>query len=118
MNEMIITLKSGISADGFKIEIPGKFKKDFAYGYDVSSSREEAENAHKDVELAKKNNWSNSWRYKEKPYVSDLIKSLMNEYDIDPEDVNVKVGENTFKGSNISIDKVKEFEKDYLAEIF
>lgn len=98
MNEIIITLKSGISADGFNIEIPGKFKKDFAYGYDISYDRK--------------------WASKEKPYVSDLIKSLMIEYDIDPEDVNVKVGENTFKGSNVSMDKVKEFEKDYLAEIF
>lgn len=97
MNELLIKLKSGISADGFTVEIPGKFKEDFAYGYNVSYSRKFAT--------------------QDKPYISDLIISLMKEYGIKPENVNVLSGDNTFSGNSISMDKVKEFEDKYFPEI-
>lgn len=116
MNELIITVKSGFSAGGFRLEVPGKFKKDYAYGYDASWSKEQAERAAKDVETAKKNNWKSI--PSEKPYVSDIIASIMKEFNIDPENVNVAAGENTFKGTSISRDKVQEFIDDYLGEAF
>lgn len=116
MNELIITVKSGVNASGFKLEVPGKFRKDYAYGYDASYSREQAEKTAKDVEIAKQNNWSNV--PSEKPYVSDIIASVMKEFNIDPENVNVAAGENTFKGTSVSRDKVQEFIDDYLGEAF
>ena len=42
----------------------------------------------------------------------------MVKYNIEPEDVYVQAGENTFKGSSVSEDRVAEFEEDYLAEVF
>lgn len=116
MNELIITVKSGLSAGGFILEVPGKFKKDYAYGYDASLSREQAERSAKDVEIAKKNNWKSI--PSEKPYVSDIIVNVMKEFNIDPENVNVTAGENTFKGTSVSRDKVQEFIDDYLGEAF
>ena len=98
MNSMIIQLHSGISASGFTIEIPKQFKERFDYGYNVSYDRKFADN--------------------KKPYVSDLIFNLMKQYKIEPEDVTVVTGNNTFKGTAVSTDRVADFENSYLTEVF
>lgn len=97
---MNIRVKSGVNSDGFSIDIlsGGKkvFSKDYAYGYDAS--------------------YDKSFAGKDKPYVSDIINNLCDEYGVDKSNVSVTSGKNVFKGDDVHNDKVEKFKREYLGE--
>ena len=95
--EMKIILNSGISADGFIIEIEDQFKENYSYGYNAS--------------------YKETWADDNKPFVSDIIFELMKEYQIEPENVKVINGKNTFKEDKNSAN-LDDFINNYCKEAF
>lgn len=97
MDKLIITIDSGISADGFSIEVPGKFNETYSYGYNAS--------------------WKRAFAEECKPYTSDIIAKIMNDYNISLENVFIVCGDNTFTQNKVSQVRVEYFINTYLNEI-
>jgi len=119
-NRMVITVSSGISADGFSITVTDRqdnvvFKDSYSYGYNASHDRKYAEFAHNDVVNAKKYGWKGS--YTEQPYVTDIINDLLTKYNIDKEDIEVTSGRNTFRGQNVDSKDVDRFVDKYISQL-
>jgi len=100
--KMKITITSGISADGFNVEVVNSesvvtFKNKYSYGYDASYSR------HRSNEL--------------KPYTTDIVKGLMLKYGVKFEDIEVLPGIYVFNGEKMTQKEVVEFTEKYLTEI-
>lgn len=93
---MTIKVESGISADGFSVEIfeDGKSisRQTYRYGYNASHSP--------------------SGAAKSKPYVRDIVSSYRNLYQ--PWKIETLAGENTFAGRPVSEDRVQQFIRDYI----
>ena len=96
-NQMTITVGSHLNSDGFDVSITDKdgnelFNMDYAYGWDASYDRR--------------------WASEDKPYVSDIINELVQEYNVDRSSIKVVNGKNVFNGKNV--DKASEFSSKYL----
>lgn len=115
---MIITVGRGVNADGFEIYIVNAagdqlFKSSYTYGYNVSYDKKFADWAQSDYDKAMKNGWSNKPALK--PYVSDIIDALCEEYNVT--DIQVVPGKNIYKGNNVEGDAVEDFKSKYLSNI-
>lgn len=100
-NKMIITVSSGLNADGFDImvvdnDLEKLFKNSYSYGYNAS--------------------WKQSWADNDKPYVTDIIKDLCDRYSVPRENIEVTSGKNVFTGSDINDKAVDRFIKNYIDE--
>jgi len=99
--KMEITVISGISGDGFEVEIARPdfvlFKQNYRYGYNA--------------------NYKKSWGDAKAPYTTDIIKALMIKYKIALEDIIVKPGVYVFSGKTMGDDEAFEFVKRYLTEL-
>lgn len=96
-NQMTITVGSHLNSDGFDVSVTDKdgnelFNMDYAYGWDASYDRKLAS--------------------KDKPYVSDIINELVQEYNVDRSSIKVVNGRNVFNGKDV--DKASEFSSKYL----
>lgn len=116
-NQMTIFVYSGISSNGFDVDIVDSsgqrlFLKQYRYGYNASYDRKHAQYAHEDVANAKKYGWRGS--YTEKPYAADIIDDLCKKYNIDKSEIQFAKGKNIFKQDNVSDDTVSRFIQDYL----
>ena len=120
--QMIITVESGLNADGFDITIKEGdkevFNKSYRYGYDASYSKEHADSARHDYEQAIKYNWEDAdLYYNLKPYTQDIIEDLMKKYHITKNNIIVTNGKNVFKGEPVSDDNVNKFINKYIEPI-
>lgn len=120
--QMIITVESGLNADGFDITIKEGdkevFNKSYRYGYDASYSREHADSARYDHDRAIKYNWEYAdLYYNLKPYTQDIIEDLMKKYNITKNNIIVTNGKNIFKGEPISDNDVNKFINKYIEPI-
>jgi len=96
-NQMTITVGSHLNSDGFDVCITDPdgnevFEMDYAYGWDASYDRKFAS--------------------KDKPYVSDIINELVQEYNVDRSSIKVVNGRNVFNGKDV--DRASEFSSKYL----
>lgn len=102
---MTITVSSGLNADGFEVKITDAdgnivFENSYSYGYNASYSKQ--------------------WADSEKPYVSDIIYDLADQYHISRDRIEVVPGrfvfmiKNEYKQKPIGEKRVKEFIEDYL----
>lgn len=118
-NVMIITIDSGLNADGCTIEIKkgnnSLFKQKYSYGYNASYNRRYARYAQQDYDNANKYGWSSG--YTLKPYIGDIITELCDKYYIDKNDIVFKSGKNVFTGGNVSDKKVSEFINSHIKGI-
>jgi len=100
-NVMNITLHSGINADGIKVSILNEqetvFIKDYTYGWSLSHSRGSSD-AHS-------------------PYVADLIKNLMEKYNIEFVDIETLPGIYVFSGKQMTNKETEKFKLKYLSEL-
>ena len=99
---MSITLHSGISCDGIKISIVDEnsnviFKRDYSYGWDLSHSAAETDPC--------------------KPYTSNLIKNLMETYDIQFMDIETLPGIFVFSGEEMTERETNDFKERYLSKL-
>lgn len=102
MNALKIKVKSGISSDGFDVTVVDDrnhpvYQHSYSYGWDVS--------------------WNKSFASKDKPYVSDVIKSLCDKYTISKENIFVYAGTNMFAGKSVRSDNVERFKTKYVDPI-
>ena len=102
MNALKIKVKSGISSDGFDVTVVDDrnhpvYEHSYSYGWDVS--------------------WNKSFASKDKPYVSDVIKSLCDKYTIPKENIFVYAGTNMFAGKSVRSDNVERFKTKYVDPI-
>lgn len=116
--KMIITVGSGINADGFDISIVNDagdqlFKSTYSYGYNASYDRKFADWAQKDYDNSVKYGWANKPTLK--PYVSDIIDGLCEKYNVT--DIEVVPGKNVYRGNQEDISKIDEFKSKYLSHI-
>ena len=101
-NILFIRTESGISADGFDVEIyenndnepkPTKiFRACYRYGYNAS--------------------YEKSWANEEKPFTSDILVDLVNKYNIDK--ITIGAGTFVFSGESMTEDDCKDFVKTYI----
>ena len=120
--QMIITVESGLNADGFDITIKEGdkevFNKSYRYGYDASYSKEHADSARHNHKQAIKYNWEYAdIYYNLKPYTQDIIEDLMKKYHITKNNIIVTNGKNVFKGEPVSDNDVNEFINKYIEPI-
>ena len=116
--KMIITVGSGINVDGFDISIVNDagdqlFKSTYSYGYNASYDKKFADWAQRDYDNSVKHGWTNKPALK--PYVSDIIDELCEEYNVT--DIEVVPGKNVYTGNQEDISKIDEFKSEYLSHI-
>ncbi len=101
MKQMFIKVMSGISADGFEIEIKeglaSLFAEQYRYGYNASFNR--------------------SWADEKKPFTTEIVAALMTEYGVARKDIIVSQGKNVFRGDLVDADRVTDFENNYLMHL-
>lgn len=102
MNALKIKVKSGINWDGFDVTVVDDrnhtvYDHSYSYGWDVS--------------------WDKGFASKDKPYVSDVIKSLCDKYNIPKENIFVYAGTNMFAGKPVKADAVERFKTRYVDPI-
>ena len=98
---MEITPHSGISADGFKVEIISSkevtvARKSYAYGYDASYSPTSDE---------------------KRPYTTDIIAALMSDYKVKIDEITVRPGVYVFSGTKMTEGDCIEFIEKYLVKL-
>lgn len=117
---MVITVQSGLNSDGFDVDIFKNDKKvfhnDYRYGYNASYDPKYAKYAEDDYNNAKKYGWDSSY-YTLKPYVTDIVKDLMQKYNLDLDDIVLIPGKNVFKGDYVNDKDVQRFNREYLSDI-
>lgn len=117
-NKLIITISSGINADGFAIavapDVDAKpvYSNQYHYGYTASYSKEIAGYSQKEHDLAVKHNWSRVPPVK--PFTTDIIKDVMSKYNISRDNIIVKVGKSVFSGKDLNSGEAKTFTDKYL----
>lgn len=99
MNALKIEVKSGASSDGFHARVVDNnnraiYEHSYSYGWDVS--------------------WDRGFASKDKPYVSDVIKSLCDKYNVPKENIFVYAGTNMFAGKSVRSDDVQRFKTKYV----
>ena len=99
---MEITIASGISADGFNVEVltskdAVEFKNQYRYGYDASYSKGRMD--------------------KDKPYTGDVIQTLMDKYKIKRDDIHVIPGVYVFSGRQMGEEEAVKFIQEYMNEL-
>lgn len=99
MNALKIKVKSGGSSDGFDVTVVDDrnhsiYEHSYRYGWDAS--------------------WDRGFATKNEPYVSDIIKSLCDKYDIPKENIFVYAGMNVFAGKPVKSDDVERFKTKYI----
>lgn len=97
MITMCVISNSGVNADGFNVKIQDEtetkiFEGQYRYGYNVSYSKEFANN--------------------EKPFITDILVDLVNKNNV--EKIIVTAGKYIFSGKPISDKDVEKFVKDYI----
>ncbi len=102
MNALRIKVTSGISSDGFDVTVVDDrnhpvYEHSYSYGGDAS--------------------WNKGFASEDKPYVSDIIKSLCDKYDIPKENIFVSAGMNVFAGKPVRSDNVERFKTKYIDPI-
>ena len=106
MRQLTVSPYSGISGDGFTVAVTELvslnpnlskktiFTKKYAYGYDASYDKAFADDR--------------------KPYVSDIIMKLVEEYDVNA--IDVVAGDNTYQGTKVSEKDVTDFVHEYIED--
>lgn len=93
---------SGIGANGFNVTVVDDrnhpiYQHSYIYGWNAS--------------------WNKRFVSKNQPYVSDVVKSLCDKYDIPKENIFVYAGTNMFAGKPVKADAVERFKTRYVDPI-
>lgn len=99
MYALKIKVASGINSDGFDVTVVDArnqtvYEHSYSFGWNAS--------------------WDKRFASKDTPYVSDIIKSLCDKYDIPKENIFVYAGMNVFAGKPVKADAVERFKIKYL----
>jgi KaiC/GvpD/RAD55 family RecA-like ATPase len=96
-----IKIHAGLNGDGFYATLTEEEKtilhNGYMYGYNASWYRTES---------------------KEKPYVVDILKKLISDYNLEERDVTLIKGKNVFAGTPTSQESLDKFREDYLEKCF
>lgn len=100
MYALKIKVASGINSDGFDVAVVNAknqtvYEHSYSFGWNAS--------------------WDKRFASKDAPYVSDIIKSLCDKYDIPKENIFVYAGMNVFAGKSVKADVVERFKTKYLS---
>ena len=93
---------SGLGAEGFNVTVVDDrnhpiYQHSYIYGWNAS--------------------WDKRFATTNQPYVSDIIKSLCDKYDIPKENIFVSAGMNVFAGKPVRSDNVERFKTKYIDPI-
>lgn len=92
---------AGINSDRVQVTIENQeekvFSQEWAFGYNASSSRENAEYSRKDHENAIKYGWKTAHPFK--PFIGDILNELKESFQIDEQSI-VFTGHNVFTGND------------------
>ena len=98
-NLMRIHYIAGINSDSVQVSIENQkeklFSEDYAFGYNASSSRKNAEYSRQDHEDAIKYGWKPARPFK--PFIGDILNELKEKFQINEQDI-VFTGHNVFTG--------------------
>lgn len=99
MYALKIKVTSGINSDGFDVTVVNArnqtvYEHSYSFGWNAS--------------------WDKRFASKDAPYVSDIIKSLCDKYDIPKENIFVYAGMNVFSGKPVKADAVERFKTKYV----
>ena len=99
MYALEIKVTSGINSDGFDVTVVNAknqtvYEHSYSFGWNAS--------------------WDKRFASKDAPYVSDIIKSLCDKYDISKENIFVYAGMNVFAGKSVTADAVERFKTKYV----
>ncbi len=102
MNALKIKVASGINSDGFDVTVVDDrnhtvYEHSYSFGWNAS--------------------WDKRFASNDKPYVSDVIKSLCDKYNIPKENIFVYAGMNMFAGKPVKADAVERFKTKYVNPI-
>ena len=90
---------AGINSDRVQVSIENQkeklFSEEYAFGYNASSSRKNAEYSRKDHEDAIKYGWKPAHPFK--PFIGDILNELKEKFQINEQDI-VFTGHNVFTG--------------------
>lgn len=99
VTKLTVKVRSGMSADGFEATVTNGddvlFEKRYDYGYNCSWNKDSAD--------------------ERTPYVSDVLQSLIDEYQAG--EFSVEAGRNVFAGKDVRPEKVEEFKNDYCTDL-
>ena len=100
-NLMRIHYIAGINSDGVQVSIENQeeklFSEDYAFGYNASSSRKNAEYSRQDHEDAIKYGWKTARPFK--PFIGDILNELKENFQIS-EQSTIFTGHNVFTGND------------------
>ena len=100
-NSMRIHYIAGINGDSVQITIQDQenkiFSQEYAFGYNASSSRKNAEYSRKDHEDAIKYGWKPARPFK--PFIGDILNELKENFQIGEQSI-VFTGYNVFTGND------------------
>ena len=100
-NSMRIHYIAGINSDSVQITIQDQenkiFSQEYAFGYNASSSRKNAEYSRKDHEDAIKYGWTTAHPFK--PFIGDVLNELKENFQIDEQSITF-TGHNVFTGND------------------
>ena len=92
---------AGINSDRVQVTIENQeekvFSQEWAFGYNASSSRENAEYSRKDHENAIKYGWKTAHSFK--PFIGDILNELKENFQIDEQSI-ILTGHNVFTGND------------------
>ena len=109
-NLMRIHYIAGINSDRVQVSIENQeeklFSEDYAFGYNASSSRKNAEYSRQDHENAIKYGWKTAHPFK--PFIGDIINELKENFQINEQDI-VYSGYNVFNGKDFAPEDIEQF---------
>lgn len=100
-NILFIRTESGISADGFDVEI-----------YEIDESNTQNKICRETYRYGYNASYDKSWANEEKPFTSDILIELVNKYNIDK--ITIGAGTYVFSGKSMTEDDCKDFVKKYI----
>ena len=100
-NKLVISIGSKVNADGFEATVfygrdQIQFNQQYSYGYNAS--------------------YSPSLSNSSKPYTTDIIVDICNEYKINRSNIFVTAGQNVFTGRPVENVAVLKFKQEYLSD--
>ena len=118
-NSMHMHYIAGINSDRIQVTIENQtnrvFSQEYAFGYNISSSRENAEYSRKDHEDAIKYGWTTAHPFM--PFIGDVLNELKENFQIDEQDI-VFTGHNVFTGNDFDSAEIKQLSNHFKKLLF
>ena len=105
-NSMHMHYIAGINSDRVQVTIGNQFSQEYAFGYNASNSRENAEYSRKDHEDAIKYGWKTTHPFK--PFIGDILNELKEKFEVDEQSITC-TGYNVFTGKDFNSEDIEQF---------